>query len=83
MRTSGNIKGHPNTEYYYNTISKRILIANSIGMNKYYCRKVFTTYHRSNGIGPEIIDLMQVRISRSVFVNHHTDQTSMKSQLTG
>jgi intergrase/recombinase len=37
----------------------------------YYCRKVFATYLRSSGIEPEIIDLLQGRISSSVFVNHY------------
>ena len=46
-------------------------IANNIGMKMYYCRKVFANYLRSSGIEPEIIDLLQGRISRSVFVNHY------------
>jgi hypothetical protein len=33
--------------------------------------KVFATYLRNKGIEPEIIDLLQGRISRSVFVNHY------------
>ena len=37
----------------------------------YYCRKVFATFLRNKGIEPEIIDLLQGRISRSVFVNHY------------
>jgi intergrase/recombinase len=37
----------------------------------YYCRKVFATYLRNQGIEPEIIDLLQGRISSSVFVNHY------------
>ncbi len=40
-------------------------------MNMYYCRKVFATYLRNKGIEPEIIDLLQGRISSSVFVNHY------------
>jgi intergrase/recombinase len=40
-------------------------------MNMYYCRKVFATYLMNNGIEPEIIDLLQGRISSSVFVNHY------------
>jgi intergrase/recombinase len=36
-----------------------------------YCRKVFATYLRNNGIEPEIIDLLQGRISSSVFMNHY------------
>ena len=40
-------------------------------MNMYYCRKVFATYLRNKGIEPEIIGLLQGRISSSVFVNHY------------
>lgn len=42
-----------------------------IPMHLYYCRKVFATYLRNKGIEPEIIDLLQGRISSSVFVNHY------------
>ena len=37
----------------------------------YYCSKVFATYLRNKGIETEIIDLLQGRISNSVFVNHY------------
>jgi hypothetical protein len=40
-------------------------------MNMYYCQKVFATYLRNKCIETEIIDLLQVRINRSVFVNHY------------
>ena len=40
-------------------------------LNLNYCRKVFATYLRYKGIEPEIIDLLQGRISSSVFVNHY------------
>ena len=43
----------------------------NIEMNMYYCRKVFATYLRNKGIEPEIINLLQGRISSSVFVNHY------------
>ncbi|HET6590274.1 MAG TPA: integrase [Candidatus Nitrosocosmicus sp.] len=42
-----------------------------IPMHLYYCRKVFATYLRNRGIESEIIDLLQGRISSSVFVNHY------------
>ncbi len=61
----------PNTEYYYNSLRKRISIANNIGMNLHYGRKVFATYLRSKDIGPEFIDLLHGRISISVFVNQY------------
>lgn len=43
---------------------------NNFKMDMYYCRKVFATYLRNKGIEPEIIDLLQGRISSYVFVNH-------------
>jgi intergrase/recombinase len=42
-----------------------------VSMNMYYCRKVFATYLRTNGIEPEIIDLLQGRTPSSIFVNHY------------
>jgi intergrase/recombinase len=42
-----------------------------LDMNMAYCRKIFATYLRSNGIEQEIIDLLQGRIPKSVFVRHY------------
>jgi hypothetical protein len=36
-----------------------------------YCRKIFATYLRNKGIEQEIIDLLQGRIPKSVFVRHY------------
>jgi hypothetical protein len=57
------------TKMNYNSL-KLMLKRKRIPMNMYYCRKVFATYLRNKGIEPEIIDLLQGRISSSVFVNH-------------
>ncbi|WP_458721037.1 site-specific integrase [Candidatus Nitrosocosmicus sp. R] len=43
----------------------------SVSMNMYYCRKVFATYLRNEGVESEIIDLLQGQISSSVFVRHY------------
>ena len=40
-------------------------------MNMNYCRKIFATFMRSNGIEQEIIDLLQGRIPKSVFVRNY------------
>ncbi|MBA3749609.1 MAG: hypothetical protein H0X03_01695 [Nitrosopumilus sp.] len=61
----------PTNEYYYNSLRKKISIRNNFDMNMYYCRKVFATYLRNKGIEPEIIDLLQGRISSSVFVQNY------------
>jgi intergrase/recombinase len=50
----------------------------SISMNMYYCRKVFATFLRNEGIEPEIIDLLQGRIPNSVFVRHYYRPDSSK-----
>jgi intergrase/recombinase len=43
-----------------------------------YCRKIFATYLRNEGIESEIIDLLQERISSSVFVRHYYRPDSSK-----
>jgi intergrase/recombinase len=63
-------KTAPNKERYMVGLRKRVL-KKGYKMNMYYCRKVFATYLRNKGIEPEIIDLLQGRISSSVFVNHY------------
>ncbi len=64
-------KDTPNKENYYPSLRKRIEATRGFGMNLYYCRKVFATHLRNSGVEPEITDLLQGRISRSVFVNHY------------
>ncbi|HET6589064.1 MAG TPA: integrase [Candidatus Nitrosocosmicus sp.] len=36
-----------------------------------YCRKIFATFLRNEGVEAEIIDLLQGRISKSIFVRHY------------
>jgi len=43
----------------------------NIQMNMNYCRKIFATFMRNNGIEQEIIDLLQGRIPKAVFVRHY------------
>jgi hypothetical protein len=40
-------------------------------MNMAFCRKIFATHLRNNRIEPEIIDLLQGRIPKSVFARHY------------
>jgi hypothetical protein len=40
-------------------------------MNMAFCRKIFATHLRNNGIGQEVIDLLQGRIPKSVFARHY------------
>lgn len=43
-----------------------------------YCRKIFATFLRNEGIEPELIDLLQGRIPNSVFVRHYYRPYSSK-----
>jgi hypothetical protein len=54
----------------YDSIRKKIKEI-GFGMNMYYCRKVFATFLRNNGVEQEIIDLLQGRTPSSIFVNHY------------
>ena len=40
-------------------------------INTKYCRKIFATFLRNNGIEQEIIDLLQERLPKSIFVRHY------------
>ncbi len=42
-----------------------------LDMHMAYCRKIFATYLRDNGIPSEVIDLLQGRIPKSVFGRHY------------
>lgn len=50
---------------------KLLLRRSGVDMNMFYCRKIFATFLRNSGIEPEIMDLLQGRISSSVLVNHY------------
>ena len=54
----------------YNQIRKRFGDY-FVSMNMYYCRKVFATFLRNEGIESELVDLLQGRIPNSVFVRHY------------
>ena len=42
-----------------------------IGMNMAFCKKIFATHLRNNGIELEIIDLLQGRIPKYVLVRRY------------
>lgn len=54
----------------YNSL-RLALRRQSIKLNISICRKIFATFLRSEGIETEMIDLLQGRISKSVFVRHY------------
>jgi intergrase/recombinase len=57
-------------EYTYNAL-RSYLKRRKLKMNMNYWRKIFATFMRNNGIEQEIIDLLQGRIPKSVFVRHY------------
>jgi intergrase/recombinase len=42
-----------------------------INMNMHLCRKIFASHLRASGIEPEIVDLLQGRVSQSVLVRNY------------
>jgi hypothetical protein len=58
------------SEYSYNAL-RCYLKRRKLQMNMNYCRKIFATFMRNNGIEQEVIDLLQGRIPKSVFVRHY------------
>jgi len=54
----------------YNSV-RLALRRRNIKMNISTCRKIFATFLRSEGVEQELIDLLQGRISKSVFVRHY------------
>jgi len=57
-------------EYSYNAL-RCYLQRSKLQMKINYCRMIFATFMRNNGIEQEIIDLLQGLISNSVFVRHY------------
>jgi hypothetical protein len=56
--------------YSYNALRCHLKRKN-VFMNMNYCRKIFATFMRNNGVQSEIVDLLQGRIPKSVFVRHY------------
>jgi intergrase/recombinase len=54
----------------YNSV-RLMARSKNLDMKMSYCRKIFATYLRVNGIEQEIIDLLQGRIPKSVFARHY------------
>ena len=58
------------TSCSYNAL-RLVVQKKGLDMRMSFCRKIFATYLRNNGIEQEIIDLLQGRIPKSVFVRHY------------
>jgi intergrase/recombinase len=57
-------------ELTYNSL-KWIFKLYDIPLRMSFCRKIFATFLRTQGVQQEIIDLLQGRIPRNVFVRHY------------
>ena len=56
--------------YNYNTL-RCYLKRKGISMNMNYCRKIFATHLRNNKVQSEVIDLLQGRIPKSIFLRNY------------
>jgi intergrase/recombinase len=47
-----------------------------------YCRKIFASYLRAEGIQPEFVDLLQGRVSQSILTRHYlTPDSSLRDNV--
>ena len=53
------------------TILYIVILTEKIPFNFNYCRKIFATYLRTNGVEQEVIDLFQGRFPKSVFLRYY------------
>ncbi|MEO9294184.1 MAG: integrase [Nitrososphaera sp.] len=57
-------------EYSYMGLQS-MLVRHGVPSHTKFCRKLFATHLRMKGIEPELIDLLQGRVPRSVFGRHY------------
>jgi intergrase/recombinase len=55
----------------YEGLSYHVRRATGLSMRMSYCRKIFASYLRSEGIQPEFVDLLQGRVSTSILTRHY------------
>ncbi|MDQ3968719.1 MAG: hypothetical protein M3275_10040, partial [Thermoproteota archaeon] len=56
----------------------------SINMNMHLCRRVFASWLRKDGIQPEVVDMLQGRVSQSVLTRHYlTPDSSLRQRVLG
>lgn len=61
---------HTDAKVTYDSL-KGIFKRLNLDMHTSFCRKIFATFLRTQGIEQEIIDLLQGRLPRSIFVRHY------------
>jgi len=59
-----------NTVPSYNAI-RHACRRSGINMDMRYCRKIFASHLRNEGIHPEIVDMLQGRVSQSILTRHY------------
>jgi intergrase/recombinase len=69
-------------DYSYNAI-RLYIKKRGLPMHMAYCRRIFATHLRNQGVEPEIIDLLQGRIPKSVFVRHYFTPNFNRSRIVG
>jgi intergrase/recombinase len=47
-----------------------------LSMQLKYCRKIYASFLRQQGVQPEIIDMLQGRIGKNIFLRHYLTPTS-------
>jgi intergrase/recombinase len=53
-----------------------------LSMQLKYCRKIYTSFLRQQGVQPEIIDMLQGRIGKNIFLrNYLTSSNSYKTEV--
>jgi Archaeal phage integrase len=66
----------------YERLSYHIRRATGLSMRMAYCRKIFASYLRSEGIQPEFADLLQGRVSQSILTRHYlTPDSSLRDNV--
>jgi hypothetical protein len=53
-------------------------------MDMYLSRKIFASWLRKDGIQPEVVDMLQGRVSQSVLTRHYlTPDSSLRQRVLG
>jgi intergrase/recombinase len=54
-----------------------------LSMQLKYCRKIYASFLRQQGVQPEIIDMLQGRIGKNIFLRHYlTPSSSYKTEVS-
>lgn len=69
VKLAQNIEGKvPNYDALRFTFTRRHI---GVGMHMAWCRKIYSSFLRQNGIESEIVDLLSGRVPKTVFARHY------------